>query len=213
MGSRTNIIADHSVPDPLDRTAVLDRLAPALPEAMAVRDLWNTYDPEWAKGEGDRWEASPPSPPPHDRYVCYDAPGGLFVYFGSRVLNVRASLRWRGFLSIEPLRRVHLPAFRKIAGLLGASRIVYLHDDDLIILDAARLEGAPVEYCISELGRRWGPPQASVEDIEPEVVRATERGVPTVWYLEMLPVGLARVNYSWRGCSNARRCGDMERVI
>jgi hypothetical protein len=53
MGTRTNIIADHTVPDPLDRTAVLDRLAPALPEAMAVRDFWNAYNPDdasWAEG-------------------------------------------------------------------------------------------------------------------------------------------------------------------
>jgi hypothetical protein len=109
------------------------------------------------------------------------------VYFGSRVVNVRASLRWRGFLSIEPLRRVHLPAFRKIAGLLGARRIVYLPDDDAIILDAATSEGASLDDCISDLGRRWGPPQACVEDIDPDVVRATEHGVPTAWYLEMLP--------------------------
>jgi hypothetical protein len=51
MGTRTNIIADHTVPDPLDRTAVLDRLAPALPEAMAVRDFWNAYNPDDARME------------------------------------------------------------------------------------------------------------------------------------------------------------------
>jgi hypothetical protein len=187
MGTRTNILADHTVPDPLDRAAVLDTLAPALPEAMAVRDLWNTYNPGEAKVADDRWSASPPAPPPHEWYVSYGAPGGLFVSFGSRVVNVRASLRWRGFLSIEPLRRVHLAAFRKIAGLVGARRIVYLPDDDLIILDAARLEGASLDDCISESRWRWGPSQASVEDIDPEVVRATEHGVPTAWYLEMLP--------------------------
>jgi hypothetical protein len=186
MGTRTNILADHTVPDPLDRAAVLDRLAPALPVAMAVRDFWNTYDPNEARDEDDRWEASPPSPPPYDWYVSYRAPGGLIVYFGSRVVNVRASLRWRGFLSIEPLRHVHLPAFRKIAGLLGASRLVYLPDDDPIILDAARSEGASLDDCISELGRRWGPPRASVEVIDLEVVRATDHGVPTVWYTETI---------------------------
>jgi hypothetical protein len=185
MGTRTNIIADHTVPDHLDRTAVLDRLAPALPEALAVRDFWNAYDPDESRNEGDRWEASPPCPPPHYQYVSYEAPGGFFVYFGSRVVNVRASLRWRGFLSIEPLRRVHLSALRKIAGLLDANRIVYLPDDDPV-LDAARFEGASLDDCIGELGRRWGPPQASIEVIDPEVVRATDHRVPSVWYVESL---------------------------
>jgi hypothetical protein len=186
MGTRTNILADHTVPDPLDRAAVLDWLAPALPKARAVRDFWNAYNPDEARDEDDRWEASRPCPSPYNGSVSYYAPGGFFVYFGSRVVNVRASLRWRGFLSIKPLRRVHLPALRTIAGLLGASRLVYLPDDDPI-LDAATLDGASLDDCISELRRRWGASQASVEDIEPEVVRATEHGVPTVWYLEMLP--------------------------
>jgi hypothetical protein len=101
-------------------------------------------------------------------------------------------LRWRGFLSLEPLRRVHLPAFRKIAGLLGASRIVYLSDDAPIILDAGRLEGASLDECIGELGRRWEPPQASVDAIDLEVVRAVEHGVPTAWYVEWLPCGRFR---------------------
>jgi hypothetical protein len=186
MGTRTNILADHTVSDPLDRAAVLDRLAPALPEAIAVRDFWNAYNPDEARDEDDRWEASPPHPPPHDWCVHYSAPGGLFVYFGRRVANVRASLRWRGFLTIEPLRRVHLPAFRKIAGLLGASRIVYLPDDDPII-DAARSDGSPLDDCVAELERRWGPPLASIEVIDEEVARATDFGVPTVWHVEMLP--------------------------
>jgi hypothetical protein len=59
-------------------------------------------------------------------------------------VNVRASLRWRGFLSIEPLRRIHLFALRKIAALRGASRIVYMPDDDLIIYDA-RSQGATLD--------------------------------------------------------------------
>jgi hypothetical protein len=188
MGTRTNILANHTISDPLDRAAVLDRLAPALPEAMAVREFWDTYDPDEARNEAYRWDASPPIPPPHDKYVSYNAPGGLFVYFdfGSPVVNVRASLRWRGFLSIDPLRRVHLPAFRKIAALLGGSRVVYMPDDDLIIYDA-RSEGATLDDCIAALKRRWGPPQESVEVIDPDVVQATNHGVPTVWFVETIP--------------------------
>ena len=70
--------------------------------------------------------------------------------------------------------------------MLGANRIVYMPDDDLVIYDA-RSEGSTLGDCIAELKRRWGPPQASVEMIDPEVVRATEHGVPTVWFVETIP--------------------------
>jgi hypothetical protein len=190
MGTRTNILADHTVPDPLDRAAVLERLTPALSEAIAVRDFWNAYSPDERRDDSDQWEASPPCPPPHDQYVSYDAPGGFFVYFKGRLANVRATLRWRGFLSIESLRRAHLPAFRTIAERLGASRIVYLPDDDRILYDMA-MEGASLDDCIAEMERRWGPPLASVEVIDPDVVEATEYGVPEVWHLEVLSDVLA----------------------
>ena len=187
MGTRTNLLVEHDLPDPFDRAAVLDRLEPSLSEAMAVHDFWKTYDPDDAKCEEFCWEASPPFPAPHDILVYYDAPGGLFVNFtfASPVVNVRASLRWRGFLSIEPLRRVHLSAFRKLAALLGAKRIVYMPDDDPIIYDA-RLEGATLDDCIAELRRRWGPPQKTVELINPAVVREADHRVPSVWFLETI---------------------------
>ena len=54
---------------------------------MATRDFWNTYDPDEAKSEEFRWVASPPFPPPHDMFVSYPGPGGLFVYFGSEALS------------------------------------------------------------------------------------------------------------------------------
>jgi hypothetical protein len=113
----------------------------------------------------------------------YEGPGGFFVTFGPRIANVRASARWRGFLSIEPLCRVHVPAFRAIAAALGATRLAFLPDDDSLILDA-RLGGASLDDCIAHMTQRWGPPQASVESISPEVVRATDYGVPPVWFLE-----------------------------
>jgi hypothetical protein len=95
-------------------------------------------------------------------------------------------------LSIEPLRHVHLPAFRTIAGLLGARRLVYLPDDDPIILDTAKSEGASLDECIAELQRRWGPPQASVEELDPELVRRSDFCVPSAWYVETLPSDPAR---------------------
>jgi hypothetical protein len=183
MGTRTNILVDHKVPDYLDRAAVISRLAPTLTATIAVRDYWISTHREDPGDLSDFWTASPQVPPPHEKFVLYGGPGGFSVTFGPKVANVRASARWRGFLSIEPARRVHVPAFRSIAVALGASRIAYLRDDDPLTLDALT-DGASLDDCIAEMGRRWGPPQASVECIAQEIVEATEHGVPTVWFLE-----------------------------
>jgi hypothetical protein len=186
MGTRTNILVDHDVPDPLDRPAVLARLAPTLPATIAVRDYWNSTHPDEPANLDDRWTASRPAPPPHEKWVHYDGPGGFFVTFGPKIANVRASARWRGFLAIEPLRQVHTPAFRRIAAALGAGRLAFLPDDDPLTLDA-RLDGASLDDCITQMTQRWGPPQGSVEAIRLEIVRVTDFGVPTVWFLEDIP--------------------------
>jgi len=186
MGTRANILVDHKVPDHLDRPAVISRLAPTLTATIAVRDYWNSTHPEDPGDRSDCWTASPQAPPPHQKFVLYDGPGGFLINFGPKVANVRASARWRGFLSIEPARRVHLPAFRRIAEALGASRIAYLPDDDPLEF-AATIDGASLDDCIAEMGRRWGPPQASIEMIAPEVIQAAEYRVPSVWFLEDVP--------------------------
>ena len=119
MGTRANILADHTVPDQLDRPAVIFRLAPTLTATIAVRDYWNSTHPEDPGDLSDRWTASPQAPPPHEKFVLYRGPGGFSITFGPKVANVRASARWRGFLSLEPVRRAHLLAFRRIAEALA----------------------------------------------------------------------------------------------
>jgi hypothetical protein len=186
MGTRANILVDHKVPDHLDRPAVISMLAPTLAATIAVRDYWNSTHADDAGDLSDCWTASPQAPPPREKFVLYDGPGGFLISFGPKIARVRASARWRGFLSIEPIRRVHLPAFRRIAEALGASRIAYLPDDDALTLDALT-DGASLDDCIAEMGRRWGPPQASVEAIARELIEATEHRVPAAWFLEHVP--------------------------
>jgi hypothetical protein len=185
VGTRANILVDHRVPDHLDRAVVIDRLAPTVPATIAVRDYWDSSDPDERRDQSTCWTASPEFPPPHEKFVMYDGPGGFFIRLGSKVAVVRASARWHGFLSIEPLRRAHLPAFRAIARALGASRVVYLGDDDPIT-DAAEYDGASLDACIAEMERRWWPPQPSIESIAPDVVKATDHRVPSVWYIETI---------------------------
>jgi len=53
MGTRANILVEHEVPDRLDRPAVLSRLAPTLPVTIAVRDYWNSTQPEEPVDQND----------------------------------------------------------------------------------------------------------------------------------------------------------------
>lgn len=85
-----NILADHTVPDQLDRPAVIFRLAPTLTATIAVRDYWNSTHPEDPGDLSDRWTASPQAPPPHEKFVLYRGPGGFSITFGPKVANVRA---------------------------------------------------------------------------------------------------------------------------
>ncbi len=102
--------------------------------------------------------------------------------------NIHTTGRWRGFLSIDPLRQVHLQAFRSIARALGATSLAYFADNDHV--DDLFWDGKPQEECIALLERMLGPPQPSLESIDPAVVKATARGVPSVWFLEKLQKGV-----------------------
>lgn len=165
---------------------MIELLEPTVPTALAVADYWRSVDPE----DTDRhtsWEQFP-ADTSHSTWWCYWGPGGLRIRFGPRVAVIFASGRWRGFLSIEPLRRVHLTAFREIARVLGARRMAFFSSegiaDDLVpaIVD----NGISQDECIGVLQRYYGPPQPSVEQIAPEIVAETEHCAPSVWYLEEL---------------------------
>ena len=92
MGTRANILVDHKVPDELDRPAVIARLAPTLAATIAVRDYWNSTQPEDPRDLSDCWTASPQAPAPHEKWVFYDGPGGFLIKFGPKILIARRFL-------------------------------------------------------------------------------------------------------------------------
>jgi hypothetical protein len=116
----------------------------------------------------------------------YYGPGDLFLRFGPKLARIWTGARWRAFLSIEPLRRVHLQAFRNIAQHLGSERLVFFPDggiaDDLV--PAAIHDGITQEECIATLHKAYGAPQPSINDVAPEIVAETKHTVPYVWYIE-----------------------------
>jgi hypothetical protein len=187
MGTRINVIVEHHVAGNYhDRAATIGMLAPTIPAAMAVAEYWRSVDPDSRNTEENSWTASPPDPF-HD-FLQYCAPGSLYIRFGPKLAVISTGGRWRGFLSIEPLRRVHLAAFRSIARVLGAKRLLFFADGTIAadLVPAVIDEGITQDECMARLHKAYGPPQPSVENIAPEIIAETERGVPLVWYVDVL---------------------------
>jgi hypothetical protein len=185
MGTRINVLVDHDLSDFRDRESVLVRLQAALPSALEVQDYWHSADAHSEHEELKVWRANPASARDTD-FHRYTAPGNLFLTVTNYAAQIRTGGRWRGFLTIEPLRRAHLAAFLQIARALGSCRLALYADscevDDLFWCRRTQSE------CIELMKQMWGPPQCSVEKIEPEVSLAAERTVPLVWFLESCQV-------------------------
>src|SRR5262249_22623388 len=127
------------------------------------------------------WHAEPISPA-GSLLHRYTGPGSLFLTVSECAAHIRTGGRWRGFLSIEPLRRVHLAAFRQVACALG-SDCMGLYADSCDIDDRFG-SGRPQWECVKLRTRGGGPPQRTVFEIEPKVAAAAEQTVPNVWFLE-----------------------------
>src|SRR5262245_36204303 len=197
MGTRIHVFLSHDLPQFDDTAATLTRLQAALPATLAVRDYWRLVDPDyppidrWTRPRWKRrkteimtWEARPISPTEVDRLRRYDAPGSLFLIVTPAAALIFTGGRWRGFLMIEPLRKVHLAAFRALARALHSDRLAICHDrDDLT--DAFQANGT-LEASVARLRAEFGPPQPSVDDVAAAVAAKAERTVPDVWYLDVL---------------------------
>lgn len=183
MGTRINVTVEHQFGNYRDRAATIEMLAPTIPAALAVANYWRTVNSEGAEDGERSWTAKPES---QEGYLCYHGPGSLFLRFGPKLARIWTGARWRGFLSIEPLRRVHLEAFRNIAHHLGAKRLVFFPDggiaDDLV--PAVIYDGITQEECIATLQQAYGNPQPSIDDIAPEIAAEAEHRIPSVWYME-----------------------------
>jgi hypothetical protein len=180
MGTRINVLLEHDLPDYRNRELVLARLAPALPATLAVRDYWRVTDPETPQDELAAWRAEPELPR-GSGLLHFTAPGSLFLTVAQHVAHIRTGGRWRGFLSIEPLRRIHLAAFRRIAAALG-SHCMALYPDSCEV-DDLFWGGWGHWECVQLLERMWGPPQHSVEEIDP-AIDVEGMAVFSVWFLE-----------------------------
>ena len=182
VGTRIHVFLSHDLERFDDAAATMARLDVALPAAFAVRDYWRRIDPP--AHEHDGWEAEPIAPRLPD-LRRYDGPGSLQVTVTPVAARIGTGGRWRGFLSIPPLREVHLVAFRAIARALGSSKMAVCADARDDVTEVFLANGSQ-DACIAQLQSALGPPQASMDAIAPEIVAETEHGVPGVWFLETL---------------------------
>jgi hypothetical protein len=184
MGTRIHVLLTHDLQCE-DTAAVAARLAPVVPALIAVRDYWRSV----GSGADNRncWELQPAnSREPHMR--SYEGPGSIWLRLTSRAACIYTGGRWRGFLSIEPLRRVHLAAFRAIATALHSPTLAISHDSCGSVEDTFLANGTQQE-CIAMLLAAFGEPSSSVDAIGPEVAQQAEHGVPNLWYLDSYPAG------------------------
>lgn len=184
MGTRIHVFVSHDLPSVDDAASVIEHLDRALPQAMALGAHWEdtVSSTGWLKEPlGHRL--------PH--LHRYAGPGSLWVDLTPAAARISTGGRWRGFLSIEPLRRVHLDAFIAIAAALGSSRMAICHDSTVEPEDAF-VEGRSNAEVVESLHREIGPPQPTVTSIDMTIIRETEHGVPNVWYLEAVPTRRTR---------------------
>ena len=185
MGTRINVLLDHSLADYQDQVAALSKLAPSTQAALALRDYWQFTDPSELNDELASWrvEREVPGEPLLRRFT---GPGLLYLTVTPGAASVRTGGRWRGFLSIEALRHSHLLAFRAIGQALGSTCMALYADscevDDLFWCGRTQWE------CIQLMERMWGPPQPNIDSIDPRIVAASEHTVPLVWFLESTKV-------------------------
>lgn len=176
MGTRINVIFDHDLADWLDRPLVVQRLNRALPEACMVDDYWHQVDPHYIRDER-QWLIDPV-----DQTHCqdYTGPGAIFVSINPTSVHIHTGGRWRGFLSIGPLRHVHLAAFRSIVRGLGGTEMIVFSDNDDVISEFC--EGRDYSACLEQLARMEGSPQPTIELIDRKFIHDCEFGIPAVWY-------------------------------
>ena len=182
MGTRIDVYMSHDLPNVEDTAATLSRLENSLDAASSVQAYWKSTGQ--GVGQIDRWTPnSTEAGIGSTRIHRFTGPGSLYLQLTPLAACMFTGARWRGFLTIEPLRRVHLAAFRRVADCLGSRSIAICHDSCDAATDAF-WSGHPQEVSVAALRSAYGTSQPSLDDIAWPVATEAERTVPNVWYLE-----------------------------
>lgn len=187
MATRTRAFLDHQLPGSLllKPLALVALLTPAIPACQAVHEFWVTTDPSTERDDASSWKILEQDANGQG-FLGFGGRGGIGIEFGSRIVEISTAARWRGFLTIPPLREVHHTAFTAIAHTVGATRIVltpsYVVDSMAELLD----DGVSLDELIGVLEQDWGSAQRTLDEISDEVMVACEHCPPRIWYLDRL---------------------------
>src|SRR5688572_24421626 len=122
MGTHISVFLTHTLPSWRDASDTLTRLRRTEPSCCEIGEYWRTVQGyEHDATQWDIYEALEDS-------VRYTGPGFLRLEITPHAALIQTGGRWRGFLSNEPLRRVHLAAFQSIAEALCSGTMALSHD-------------------------------------------------------------------------------------
>ncbi len=185
MGTRINVLMAHSLADWSNRETSLEVLSTTLPKARSLARYW--MEDKSQPIPEDRWIAHPAFPTPETRdYNRYSGPGSLFVEINPHCIHICTGARWRGFLSIQPLRAIHIDAFNAIATAFNVHTFRCFPDDDFVI--GGFWDGANFNTCCRMLDDRYGDALQLTEHVDPVIATQTDAGCPMLQYVRALPI-------------------------
>lgn len=180
MGTRINVLLPHQMIDWTDREQTVVLLNKTLPAVRAIEEFWNQEEPPKSESDGS-WIATSPDPFSSSPNIYhYSGPGPLYILVNPFVIHIRTGGRWRGFLSIQGLRSLHIRAFESIARTFEASSMHIFPDNDFV--NDVLWEGGNFEACSKILGQNFGNPLPFEERVDQELVAETDKGCPQFQY-------------------------------
>lgn len=182
MGVQISLLLPHYLADWSARTALLGTLAKILPEAHSIAEYALAENSQEAPADEDAWTIEPPFPHPYTReYARFSGPGGLFVDINSHAVCVSPIARWRNFLRVQPLRSIHIRAFKSLLIAFGTNTARCFPEDDIV--EGAFWEGADFPTCCELLDQRYGPAISLEDAIDPELANSAEHCCPLLQYV------------------------------
>jgi hypothetical protein len=186
MGTRTRGFVDLHLSNEIrsESGRVVSLLARATSACLEVEQYWRSADALREPNARDSWSVYKGAADDLNKR-WFSGPGSMNVHFGLRVAMILCGARWRGFLTIPALRKVHRKAFLSIARELGATAIMFV-PDYAEELAGAMDDGKSFDECLRLMESTWGPLQGDLDEISPRVIAECENCPPKVWYLEHL---------------------------
>jgi hypothetical protein len=185
MGTYTEGITNHRVPNFHDVADVIARLSPTVPVLMQVYEFDKSVNPgcilprpEWTLDEYDK--------------VDFIGPWGFILRFGTHVAQISAFTRHSEFLLMAEAQAVYLPAVRSIARSLGGTRLILKADSQDALGDSPvylKDGNATLDDCVGLIQKAWGDPHPKTEVIN-EVWEAYRERRIQPWFLESLCEGI-----------------------